>query len=93
MIPFAVLLGPIGLLAASAGSFMQGLAVFLYFIASLSLAVGLVNLFPIPGLDGGSIIYALVEKIRGKPVPIAWELLLHRLAMIIFCLVNTTCFE
>lgn len=85
MIPFAVLLGPIGLLAASAGSFMQGLAVFLYFIASLSLAVGLVNLFPIPGLDGGSIIYAIVEKIRGKPVSVAWEILLHRLAMIVFC--------
>ncbi|STX41268.1 membrane associated zinc metalloprotease [Legionella donaldsonii] len=85
MIPFAVLLGPIGLLAASANSFMQGFAVFLYFIASLSLVVGLVNLFPVPGLDGGSIIYALVEKIRGKPVPVAWELLLHRLAVIVFC--------
>jgi regulator of sigma E protease len=85
VIPFAVLLGPFGLLAISANSFLQGLTVFLSFIAHLSLAVGLVNLFPIPGLDGGSIIYAIVEKIRGKPVSIALEVLFHRLAVIVFC--------
>jgi regulator of sigma E protease len=84
VLPFAVLLGPLGLFAASVSSFFQGLAVFLSFIASLSLAVGFVNLFPIPGLDGGSIIYTLLEKLRGKPVPIALEVLLHRLAFIIF---------
>jgi regulator of sigma E protease len=81
-IPFTMLLGPIGLFVISTQSFLQGLAVFLYFIASLSLAVGLVNLFPIPGLDGGSILYALIEKIRGKPVSVAMEVLLHRLTMI-----------
>lgn len=86
IIPFSMLLGPVGLLTASVGSFSQGLAVFLYFIASLSLAVGLVNLFPIPGLDGGSIVYVMIEKIRGKPVSVAMEVLLHRLAVIVFCL-------
>lgn len=84
IIPFTALLGPLGLFATSVSSFFQGIAVFLSFIASFSLAVGLVNLFPIPGLDGGSIVYALVEKLRGKPVPIAVELLLHRLAVIVF---------
>ncbi len=81
-IPFSVLMGPIGLLASSVNSFLQGLSVFLYFIASLSLAVGLVNLLPIPGLDGGSIAYAIVEKLRGKPASVALEVLLHRLAFI-----------
>ncbi|KTC87197.1 M50 family metallopeptidase [Legionella brunensis] len=85
-LPFAVLLGPIGLFGVSVTSFLQGLPVFLYFIASFSLAVGLVNLFPFPGLDGGSIIYALLEKIRGKPVSIPMEILLHQLAVIIFVL-------
>lgn len=83
-IPFSVLLGPIGLLTASVLSLQQGVAVFLYFIGTLSLAVGLVNLFPIPGLDGGSIILAIMEKIRGKPISIALEVLLYRLAMIAF---------
>ncbi|ARG99584.1 M50 family metallopeptidase [Legionella micdadei] len=84
MIPFSVLLGPLGLFSVSITSFLQGTAVFLSFIASLSLAVGFVNLFPIPGLDGGSIVYSLVEKIRGKPMSIAVEVLLYRLAFIVF---------
>ncbi len=83
-IPFLVLLGPLGLLEASVSSFLQGIAVFLNFIASFSLAVGYINLFPIPGLDGGSLVYALVEKFRGKPVSVAFELLLHRFAFIFF---------
>ncbi|MBI2785842.1 MAG: site-2 protease family protein [Legionella longbeachae] len=87
VIPFSVLLGPLGIFAASVASFMQGLTVFIFFIASLSLVVALINLFPIPGLDGGSIVYALVEKMRGKPVSVAMELLLHRLVFIVFCVV------
>lgn len=87
VIPFSVLLGPLGIFAASVLSLMQGVVAFLFFIASLSLVVALVNLFPIPGLDGGSIVYAFIEKIRGKPVSIAMELLLHRLAFILFCVV------
>lgn len=83
-IPFTALLGPLGLFALSLQSFLQGLSVFLYFIANLSLAVGLINLFPIPGLDGGSIVYAWIEKVRGKPISVAVEVLLHRLAVIAF---------
>ena len=85
-IPFSVLLGPIGLFAVSITSLSQGIVVFMFFIASLSTAVALVNLFPIPGLDGGSILYALIEKIRGKPLSVAMELLLYRLVVIVFAL-------
>lgn len=87
VIPFSMLLGPLSVFAASVASLTQGIVVFLFFIASLSLAVALVNLFPIPGLDGGSIVYALIEKVRGKSVSVAMELLLHRLVFIIFCMV------
>jgi regulator of sigma E protease len=81
-IPFSVLLGPVGLFAASTTSLMQGIMVFLFFIASFSLAVGFMNSFPIPGLDGGSILYCIVEKIRKKPISIAWEVLLYQLTLI-----------
>lgn len=81
-LPVFLLLGPMGLFEVAATSWIHGISVFSYFIASLSLAVGFVNLLPIPGLDGGSIGYALLEKIRGKPVSIALEVLLHRLATI-----------
>jgi regulator of sigma E protease len=84
-IPFIALLGPVGLFAEIIQSFHQGLVVFAFFIAQLSLAVGLVNLLPIPGLDGGSIAYAMLEKIRKKPISIALEVLLYRLALIVAC--------
>ncbi len=85
VIPFSALLGPVGLFAASVASLTQGVVMFMYFIATFSLAVGFINLMPIPGLDGGSIVYAIIEKIRGKPVSVAMEVLLHRLALIAFC--------
>lgn len=84
VIPFSILLGPLGIFAASVSSLTQGLVVFLYFVGSLSLAVALINLFPIPGLDGGSVVYALIEKVRSKPVSVAMEVLLHRLVVIVF---------
>lgn len=87
VIPFSLLLGPVGLFAASIASLTQGLMIFLYFIGTLSIAVALVNLLPIPGLDGGSIVYAFLEKIRGKPISIAWELLIYRLMMVVVFLV------
>ncbi len=85
-IPFLLLLGPLGLFMVIVHSFFQGVVFFLSFIANLSLAVALINLLPLPALDGGSIVYAWVEKIRGKPMSIAFEILLYRLAFIWFCL-------
>lgn len=86
VIPFSVLLGPLGLFAVSIASLKQGIAVFLFFIASFSMAVAVVNLFPLPGLDGGSILYSIIEKIRGKPMSVAMEVLLYQLMFVVFCL-------
>ncbi|MFT4058898.1 MAG: site-2 protease family protein [Legionella sp.] len=87
VISFSMLFGPLSVFAASVASLTQGVVVFMFFIATLSLAVALINLFPIPGLDGGSIAYAVIEKIRGKSVSVAMELLLHRLVFIVLCVV------
>lgn len=87
VIPFTLLLGPVGFFQVSFYSLSQGISVFLYFIASLSLTVGFVNLLPVPGLDGGAIVFALIEKWRGKPISIAMEVLLHQLALILFTLI------
>lgn len=85
VIPFFVLLGPLGLFVTSILSLMQGIIIFIYFIASLSLVVALINALPIPGLDGGGMFYLLLEKIRGKPVSVAMEVLLYRLMIILSC--------
>src|SRR3989344_4057213 len=41
---------------------------FLYFIGLISIFVAIFNVFPIPALDGGKLVFLLIEKIRGKPV-------------------------
>lgn len=85
-IPFAALLGPFKFFEAIISSFAQGLATFLYFMANFNLSMAIANLLPIPTLDGGSIIYGFIEKIRGKPMSIALETLIYQLVFIAFAI-------
>ncbi len=59
--------GAIGIARGSAAAAQAGPADFIWFIAVLSTAVGFLNLFPIPVLDGGHLMFHLWEGIRGKP--------------------------
>ncbi|WOI57015.1 RIP metalloprotease RseP [Palleronia sp. LCG004] len=59
--------GPIGIAQTSGAAASQGAASFIWFIAVLSTAVGLLNLFPIPVLDGGHLVFHAYEAVRGKP--------------------------
>jgi regulator of sigma E protease len=45
-----------------------GLVPYLSFLALVSISLGVINLLPIPMLDGGHLMYYLAELIRGKPV-------------------------
>jgi regulator of sigma E protease len=49
-------------------SAQMGLAWFLSFLAIISLSLGILNLLPIPMLDGGHLLYYLIEWIKGSPV-------------------------
>ena len=46
----------------------SGVRSMLYLLAMISIPLGVLNLLPIPGLDGGSVAMSLYEAIRGKPV-------------------------
>ncbi|PRY26646.1 regulator of sigma E protease [Aliiruegeria haliotis] len=59
--------GPIGIAETSGAAASQGASNFIWFIAVLSTAVGLLNLFPIPVLDGGHLVFHAYEAIAGKP--------------------------
>ncbi|MFK7835593.1 MAG: RIP metalloprotease RseP [Sulfitobacter sp.] len=59
--------GPVGIAQASGAMASQGAQSFIYFIAVLSTAVGLLNLFPIPALDGGHLVFYAYEAVTGKP--------------------------
>jgi regulator of sigma E protease len=60
--------GPIMIAQLSGKVAQRGLDVLLNFTAMLSASVGLFNLFPIPILDGGHLLFCLVEAVRGKPL-------------------------
>ncbi len=59
--------GPLGIAKLSGQLARQGFSRFIYFIAMLSTAVGLMNLFPIPVLDGGHLVFFAYEAVTGKP--------------------------
>lgn len=59
--------GPLGIAETSGAAASQGWTSFIWFIAVLSTAVGLLNLFPIPILDGGHLVFHAYEAMTGKP--------------------------
>ncbi|MCG8534006.1 MAG: RIP metalloprotease RseP [Pseudomonadales bacterium] len=60
--------GPITIAKVAGDSASYGLETFLNFMAYLSISLGVLNLLPIPVLDGGHLVYYLVEMIKGSPV-------------------------
>jgi regulator of sigma E protease len=60
--------GPIGIFQLSGAVAQQGVIPLLGFAAVLSINLGLINLFPIPVLDGGHLLFYAAEAIRGKPL-------------------------
>ena len=60
--------GPLGIAEASGDAFQNGITSLLVFIAQISIAVGFMNLLPIPLLDGGHLAMYLLEAIRRKPL-------------------------
>jgi regulator of sigma E protease len=60
--------GPLGITIFLANAASYGIGFFLYFIGLISVFIAIFNLFPIPALDGGKLIFLAIEKIKGKPV-------------------------
>jgi len=65
--------GPIGIAEVSGAMASQGAQSFIWFIAVLSTAVGLLNLFPVPVLDGGHLVFYAYEAVAGRP-PSEWAM-------------------
>ncbi len=60
--------GPITIAKVAGSSAASGWKSFVSFLALLSVSLGVFNLLPIPVLDGGHLLYYLVEVIKGSPV-------------------------
>lgn len=75
--------GPIQIAAASGQAARSGLGEFLYFMAFLSLQLGILNLLPIPVLDGGHLAFMAVEAVIRREIPIKIKIVTQQLGMVL----------
>ena len=70
--------GPVGVIQLVAQQTQQGgLEIFLYLMVVISINLGLMNLLPIPGLDGSRLVFMIIEAVRRKPVNQRIESIVH----------------
>ncbi|WP_118179119.1 RIP metalloprotease RseP [Paraburkholderia phosphatilytica] len=70
--------GPVTIADYAGKSARLGPSAFLSFLGLVSISLGVLNLLPIPVLDGGHLLYYLVEAVTGKAVSDRWQLVLQR---------------
>jgi regulator of sigma E protease len=75
--------GPLMIAKLAKDSAQEGESNFLAFIAFLSLNLGLLNLLPIPVLDGGHIVFLVIEGIIRRPFPVKAKLIIQQVGMVI----------
>ncbi len=76
--------GPVGVVdAMNSQAQTGGLAALLYLASFISVNIGIMNLLPIPALDGGRIFFVLIEAIRRKPIPPEKEGIVHFVGLIL----------
>jgi regulator of sigma E protease len=68
--PLDKISGPIGIVKMSGAAAKNGFYSVLFFMVALSMSLGFMNLLPLPTLDGGHLLFQLIEKILGRPVNI-----------------------
>ncbi len=86
--------GPISIAQGAGESAGVSLAYFLHFLALISINLGIINLFPLPILDGGHLFYYFIELVRGRPVSEkAQELGFKVGALILFSLMSIALFN
>ncbi len=77
--------GPIGIAGIGASAVSQGWSEALLLMALISINLGFINLVPVPGLDGGRLLFIAIEGVRGKPIPehLATRIMLAGFALLI----------
>src|ERR1700722_1724887 len=69
--------GPIGMERAASATQDLGWGLYLSLAAAISIALGILNLLPLPALDVGPAVFILAEMLRGRPVDPEKEALVH----------------
>lgn len=75
--------GPVGVTAAIGSVAKQSLSALLPIMALITINLGLFNLLPIPALDGGRLLFILIEMIIRRPVPQKYESAIHTIGFVV----------
>ncbi len=81
--------GPITIFQSAGTALNIGVIPFMSFLAFLSIAIGTINIVPIPGLDGGHLLFNFIEWITQKPLSLKLQFLLYRIGFILLLLLIT----
>ncbi|MGM9481182.1 RIP metalloprotease RseP [Roseateles sp. NT4] len=84
--------GPLAIADAAGQSARAGLVPYLEFLARISLGLAVLNLLPLPMLDGGHLMYHLFEGLSGRPVSEWWQRQLQRAGALILVLMMALAF-
>ena len=81
--------GPISIAQFAGHTAGQGLVAFMGFMAIVSISLGVLNLLPIPLLDGGHLLYYLIEFLKGSPVSDSTQMVGQQLGIVVLlCLMS-----
>ena len=75
--------GPISIAQFAGLSAERGLVDFLSFLAKVSISLGVLNLLPIPMLDGGHLLFYAIEAVKGSPVSERFQLAMQQIGMLL----------
>jgi regulator of sigma E protease len=84
--------GPIGIATVTGVAAQQGILVFISLLALISISVGVLNLLPVPVLDGGQIVYQLVELVKGGPVSERAQVVFQQVGIVLLILLTGLAF-
>jgi regulator of sigma E protease len=78
--------GPVNIAQYAGYSAALGIASFLSFLAVVSLSLGILNLLPVPVLDGGQVVYQLAEYVKGEPLSMRAQLIGQQIGVVFLVL-------
>ena len=81
--------GPVGIAGAAGQSAELGIIAFVSFLALISISIGVLNLLPIPMLDGGHLMYYAFEFVRGQPLSVQAQQAGQRLGLVLIALLTS----
>ena len=84
--------GPISIAETTGFAARQGWRIFLSTLALISISLGVLNLLPIPILDGGQVVYQLAELVKGRPVSERAQLLGQQIGIAMLILMMSLAF-